>query len=283
MSASNRLMPGTVLDDRYALERVVGQSATCISYLARDLREGAGVVLGEYYPVCLVRRGSDGSLSTSRSLRACERAYEAGLSTYVERVRLLARVGTRRAVSRPLDVFSANGTAYAVWEHVRGLSLAELARRKGGRLGCDDLLRMTEPLLDALAEMHVAALVHGGITPQGVVLSHGQARLVGWGLAIAADCRSYMPVEQSVRRDLCPWACGPWTDVYGLCATIYECLTGTSPPDALDRVVGDSLVPPRKLGVAMSVGREAALLKGLRVMPGARHESMAVLKATLYG
>ena len=48
---------------------------------------------------------------------------------------------------------------------------------------------------------------------------------------------------------------GPWTDIYALCATIYFCLTGKAPPQALDRITADGLVPPSKLGVPIPPGR----------------------------
>ena len=60
----------------------------------------------------------------------------------------------------------------------------------------------------------------------------------------------YAPIEQYQHKGQ-----GPWTDVYGLSATIYYCLTGKTPPQALDRLLDDDLIRPRSLGVHLDFER----------------------------
>lgn len=45
---------------------------------------------------------------------------------------------------------------------------------------------------------------------------------------------------------------GPWTDIYALCATIYKCLTGITPPDAIARVMDDKFKEPDQLDGKLS-------------------------------
>lgn len=45
---------------------------------------------------------------------------------------------------------------------------------------------------------------------------------------------------------------GPWTDIYALCATIYKCLTGITPPDAIARVMDDKFKGPDQLDGKLS-------------------------------
>ena len=53
---------------------------------------------------------------------------------------------------------------------------------------------------------------------------------------------------------------GPWTDIYGLSATLYHAITGQTPPSAFDRMLDDAYEPLRKLQPA-----------GLRAGPAGRH------------
>lgn len=86
------------------------------------------------------------------------------------------------------------------------------------------------------------------------MLENGVVRLLDFGCARDSENgdatltialkHGYAPVEQYQNKGQ-----GPWSDVYALCATIYFCLTGRKPPQSMDRLVGDELVPPRKLGV----------------------------------
>ena len=60
--------------------------------------------------------------------------------------------------------------------------------------------------------------------------------------------QGYAPEEQYRRNG----SQGPWTDVYGLCATIYKCVTGIVPDDSLNRLHYDSVRKPSELGVRIS-------------------------------
>ncbi|MFE8033545.1 DUF1566 domain-containing protein, partial [Thiohalocapsa marina] len=84
----------------------------------------------------------------------------------------------------------------------------------------------------------------------------------------------YAPEEQYRSRG----KQGPWTDVYGLAATLYRAVTGTVPPEALDRLDQDDLVAPSRLGIAIPEGQEAVLLKALAVKADARYPSMQGLQ-----
>ena len=70
--------------------------------------------------------------------------------------------------------------------------------------------------------------------------------------------------------------------MYALAATIYYCLTGRKPPQAMDRLVEDELVPPRNLGVDLTEKQERALLRGLSTMQSRRYRSMEEFHTALY-
>lgn len=80
----------------------------------------------------------------------------------------------------------------------------------------------------------------------------------------------YAPIEQYNSNSVQ----GPWTDIYALCATLYECVTGVMPDDALQRVFHDELKKPSELNIKIDKELEKILWKGLNVSPEDRYPSM---------
>ena len=85
--------------------------------------------------------------------------------------------------------------------------------------------------------------------------------------------QGYAPEEQYSKNG----KQGPWTDVYGLCATIYKCITGVVPEDGLDRIHGDELKKPSELGIAINPALERILMYGLAVFRENRCQDMREL------
>ena len=90
---------------------------------------------------------------------------------------------------------------------------------------------------------------------------------------------AYIPLEQLLGDGLT----GPRSDVYSLCAVLYQRLTGIDPPDARSRISGAEPVKPSALGIEISTAREAALLRGLAVMEKDRYADGGELYQALYG
>ena len=81
----------------------------------------------------------------------------------------------------------------------------------------------------------------------------------------------YAPKEQYIRRG----RQGPYTDVYSCAACFYAALTGYLPPESLERLDHDELVPVSQAGVAVPEWLDKAILKGLAVQPEDRFQSAA--------
>ena len=115
--------------------------------------------------------------------------------------------------------------------------------------------------------MHQHGVVHLDVKPANVLLrTSGQPLLLDFGAAqtLSDDDRfgsfqtlthGFAPPEQYLDGNL-----GTWTDIYGLAATIYSCITGSSPPPALKRQEGATL---EKLTVSRAGQYPYALLKTL--------------------
>src|SRR5260370_19687340 len=127
--------------------------------------------------------------------------------------------------------------------------------------------RLVFPLLDGLEEVHAIGFLHRDIKPANVMVdARGRPTLIDFGAARAAMAgRSttmtaiftpgYAAVEQYTSAKL-----GPWTDVYGLAATVYHAITGRIPPSSIDRVLKDTYEPLSEL---RPEGYAAELLAGI--------------------
>ena len=96
--------------------------------------------------------------------------------------------------------------------------------------------------------------------------------------------KGYAPPEQYEENSLQ----GNWTDVYGLCATMYFALSAQEPADALERkyaikVKGsDPLVPIQKLCPRLKSQWADALMAGLAMNFGERPSSFMALETALF-
>lgn len=283
----HHLPPGTILMERYLIGRVLGEGGFGITYIGCDLRLELKVAIKEYFPSDKVTRHAQASLEVSNYTGALAGNYEQGKEKYLQEARTMARMNKQAEIVSVRDFFEANNTAYIVMEYVEGTTFKELVAQKGGRIPAGEFLHMIEPLFSALSEMHEIGLIHRDISPDNLMLENGCVRLLDFGCAresthgtetmTIALKHGYAPIEQYQHKGQ-----GPWTDVYGLCATMYYCLTGKVPQQSLDRLCEDELILPRKLGVDLTENQERALLYGMGIRPRRRYQSIEELYAALY-
>lgn len=287
ISSPHHLPPGTVLMDRYLVGRVLGEGGFGITYIGCDLRLELKVAIKEYYPVDRATRNASSSLEVTNFIGPSAKSFERGKQKFLGEAQVMARMDKQQAIVSVRDFFELNNTAYIVMEYIEGITFRELVEKKGGKIDADELFPMIEPLFHALTIMHENGLIHRDISPDNLMLENGKIRLLDFGCAREASRgtetmtialkHGYAPIEQYQQKGQ-----GPWTDIYALSATIYYCLTGKVPPQALDRITEDDLLLPSKLGVHLSAVQEKALLKGMRLQPNRRFSSAEKMWRALY-
>ena len=158
-------------------------------------------------------------------------------------------------------------------------------------MDADEVFELVRPLLRSLSEMHASGLIHRDISPDNIMITpENNIKLIDFGAArdyLDSGNRSlsvmlkpgFAPEEQYFARG----QQGPWTDIYALCATIYRAITGTTPPESVERLRNDTLKAPSALGIRISPAEETALLKGMAVSQEERWQTIPELNAALYG
>ncbi|MCD8006359.1 MAG: serine/threonine protein kinase [Oscillospiraceae bacterium] len=289
--APHHLLPGTVLQDRYLIGRVLGEGGFGITYVGRDTRLGVKIAVKEYYPVGNAARNNLESITVSSSSRTTG-TYEKGKSKFLQEARTMGKLEKDPHIVSVKDYFQENNTAYIVMEYIEGTTLKELTKQRGGRIPADELFDMIKPMFGAIHHMHALGLIHRDISPDNLMLENGDIKLLDFGCA--KDVTDSTQVNQQtqtliLKHGYSPFEQyqmssyqGPWTDVYAFGASIYYCLTGNAPPRSTDRIMEDNITPPHKLGVKINDRQEDALMKALAVRPADRFKTMKEFYGALY-
>ena len=290
----SRWLPMTsILNGRYMLGKVLGEGGFGITYIGIDLNLQHRVAIKEYFPLGLVSREMTDVTRTSVSPLTGEKgeAYNSGLQKFMEEAQGVSQFDDLDGIVTVKDFFFENTTAYMVMEYLDGITLKEYLREQGGKISGEQALEYMKPILEALQKVHEAGMIHRDISPDNIILTKdGKIKLIDFGSAraFARDenqtftimlKHGYAPPEQYQSKG----KQGPWTDVYGICATLYKMITGEIPPNAMDRYDEDTLKSFSELEVGMPVYMEQVIIeKGMALKAKDRWQSVEELYRYLY-
>ncbi len=272
---------GTLLADRFELERVLGRGAFGIVYLAHDMLRNEPVVVKELAPIG-TRRMPSGVLDLQSD--DGQRLRQSFLSEAKTIGKLLIH-----GVPSVRSSFVENGTAYFVTDYLPNSKTLEQVMAEEGPLAEEPMLDILYQCLEILESIHAKGILHRDIKPSNILINQrGDVMLIDFGAAREwhADrslthtvllTPNYAPLEQmteSARR-------GPATDLFALSATAYEMLTGRKPESATDRASGSSLTPILKLCPHADGGVARAIEAGLNLRFQDRPQSATDYRALL--
>ncbi len=275
------LRAGTVLNGRYIVGRVLGQGGFGITYLALDTQLDAKVAVKEFMPGELATRVDGTTVSVLAESKT--EAFTYGAERFQEEARTLAKFIGHPNIAGVSSYFDENDTSYFVMDYIEGISFKTYIANHGGKVSVEDALNVMIPVLQALTAVHAEGFIHRDVTPDNIYITKdGMVKLLDFGSArysIGDKSKSldvilkvgYAPKEQYIRRS----RQGPYTDVYSCAACFYAAITGYLPPESLERLDKDELVPISQMGIDIPEYLDKAILKGLAVQPEDRFQSAA--------
>ncbi|MEM1229125.1 MAG: WD40 repeat domain-containing serine/threonine protein kinase [Pseudomonadota bacterium] len=195
------------------------------------------------------------------------------------------------------DIGEQDELNYFTMRLVDGPTLGEHLADHGGTLPPETAAALVRTVAEAVDYAHRLGVLHLDLKPSNVLLDasgtplvadFGLARQLGLSMEVANDevsgTPSYMAPEQARLDDS---RLSPATDVYGLGALLYECLTGQPPfaaestSSTLRAVLNAPLVAPRALDRRIHPDLDAICRRALARDSNARYSSASALVADL--
>ena len=209
--------PGDILDDRWLIEARIGQGAMGSVFRGHDKKAERNVAIKILAPE---------HCRKPKVLARFER--EATLMTTLRHPNIIQLYGVGRRGALP----------YIVMQFLEGMTLADVLKRKGGRLSAGETLAVVKQISAGLSFIHHHGLVHRDIKPQNIFVGPG-GRVTILDLGVVRDKSNpgltrpgamvgtpyYMSPEQIQGTD----EIDKRTDVYALAAMTFELLVGRPP------------------------------------------------------
>ena len=204
---------GTVIAERYRIDKFVAQGGMATVYLAEDLRLDRKVAVKIIHP----------HLATNSSFR----------DKFIREAKMAARLSHPNLVN-VFDQGTDGSTAYLVMEYVEGITLRN-ALDDFGALESIRALDLFEHLLSGLAAAHNAGVLHRDLKPENVLLANdGRIKIGDFGLARETDNHTatdsivgtvaYLSPELVTRG-----IADARSDVYAAGILLFELVTGRQP------------------------------------------------------
>lgn len=234
------LAPGSRIENLQVI-RLLGQGFSGFSYLIKDRIRNGEFVLKEYLPLELqqqISRSQDDASLQFADPR-CQVKFREGMQNFLAQGRTLAGLQHPHIIEA-VQCFEASGTAYLQMPWQAGETLDHLLQHSGP-LDAEKIKSLLPPMLDALQYLHQHSITHRDIKPANIYLtSSGTPLLLDFDSAAKAQQpssqRTGSPAYAAPELESGSGPTGPWTDIYGLAATLYRLISGRLPATALQRL-----------------------------------------------
>lgn len=273
--------------NRYLVGKVTDINGEGITYIGWDNSSNTIINIKEYFPTDFAHRNPDKTVSM---IKGNEYTFNEGLLEFKDiKCNIM---GTELPSLIPVtDVFEENGTVYAIETNIPGIPLSKFLEKNGGILKWEQARALFLPLIDTLKGMNDIGIIHRGISADTIIVGRdGKLRISDYAIKKLRLSNSelhsqlysgYAAIEQYGFDDMHD---DTYTDVYGLCATLFRVLIGNVPPEATKRIQNDSMSIPAKFAEELPRHVLAALANGLQVLPEERTRDIETFKNELvYG
>lgn len=212
------LEPGTVLQRRYQIDRLLGGGGMGMVYLARDQRLSNRP--------CAIKEMVDHFIDPQQRIEANE--------YFAREADTLAQL-KHPAIPAITDRFDDQNRHYLVMEYVEGRNLEEELALRGGPLPEGLVIDIARQLCDVLAYLHglMPAIIYRDMKPSNVMLTgNGRVVLVDFGIARLFKAQrkgTMIGTLGFAAPEQYQGVADPRTDIYSLGATLHYVVTGRDP------------------------------------------------------
>ncbi len=267
------LRPKTFLNDRYIIGKVMSYNGEGAVYVGYDTATGTKVDIKEFMPdtLCSRKKGEE-EITVNSDMMPLYKTY---LSEFIDLNKTLMKSRGMAHLQMVLDIFSENNTAYAVYEHISGIPLSAYLANSSGELTWEQIKELFPPIFTTLSLVHAAGVIHRGISLSTIYVTDKlELKLTGFSISAARTTNTeiaceifagYAAPEQYTAND---WN-GTWTDVYGIAAVLYRCLTGCTPTEAIART-GGTMLEPMMINRNIPSNVSKAIMRGLNLSTDGR-------------
>jgi len=243
-------LPAGYRFNEFEIKEVIGGGGFGIVYRAWDHQLERTIAIKEYMPVSLAVRAED--LSLELRGERYQRLFTAGLTSFIQEARLLARFN-HPGLLHVLRFWEQNGTAYMGTLYYSGMTLKEWQLTSPESMNEAWIRRLLPPLFGAINTIHQAGYLHRDISLDNiqiqenqlpVLLDFGSARKEIGNLSDETEIMlkpGFAPIEQYSEEGENEQ--GPWTDIYALGAVLHSLITSNPPPVSVVRCIEDNYQP----------------------------------------
>ncbi|PLZ91425.1 serine/threonine-protein kinase [Fischerella thermalis] len=230
---------GTLIDNRYIIQQLLGQGGLGRTYLAFDTRRfNEACVLKEFAPIGT----GEGGLEKCRNL-------------FKREAKILHQL-EHPQIPRFLACFEGDGRLFLVQEYVNGKTYSALLRDRqlqGQTFTEQEVIQWLKYLLPVLEYIHQHHIIHRDISPDNIMLPEGNILpvLIDFGVGKQiADLNDVTSSNQATfvgkmslvgkvgyapREQISLGLCSPSSDLYALGVTAVVLLTGKDPSFLMDQ------------------------------------------------
>lgn len=271
-SGLQMLANGTVLQERYTIEGMLGVGGMSLVYRGRDLR------FKDVVRACAIKEMyQSGPNSETRMLT---------LKNFERESSLLATL-SHAAIPKVFDFFEENGKIYLIMELIPGRDLESTLEANGSPIPERKVGEWGLQIADVVGYLHEhepEPIIFRDMKPSNVIVTpDNRIVLIDFGIArvflqnqrkgTMIGTEGYAPPEQY--RGIAD----PRGDVYALGATLHHLLTGSDPRTETPFTFHER--PLRQLNADISAEMEAVVMQALEYDPQQRPQTMADFKALL--
>ena len=257
---------GSRINDRYEIEKLIGEGGMANVYLAHD------TILDREVAVKVLRGDLAGDEKFVRRF---------------QREALNASSLSHPNIVEIYDVDEDDGNFFIVMEYIEGKTLKQLIRKRGV-LTLPETIDIMLQLIDALAVAHDSYIIHRDIKPQNIMIKEsGLVKITDFGIATALNSAQltqtnsvmgsvhYLPPEQASGK-----GSTIRSDIYSLGIMMFEMLTGRVPYKGDSAVeialkhIKEPLPDVRKLNPVVPQSVENIILKATAKNPKNRYRDV---------